>query len=137
MKIPYSKIKSKSKNFDYFFRPMINVVLINGTKSRTQKGLIDSGADYTLLSSSIAKDLGINYKLGIHDVTLGIENRPLTTYYCELEIAIPGIDNSNFTSLVGFVESGSVGILLGQKGFFDKFNIKFSKQNNYFEIDPF
>ncbi len=114
---------------------MINVVLINGTKSRMQKALIDSGADYTLINASIAEDLGIDLKSCLVDKTLGIENRPIDTYYYDLELAIPNLDQSNLIVKTGFVKSSSVGILLGQRDFFDKFVICFNKKKNYFEID--
>lgn len=136
MKIAYSRFRSKSSHFDFFYRPMLNLCLINGTKSRIQKGLVDSGADYTLINASIAKDLGIEYKKTGHiDKTIGIENNPIITYYHDIEIAVPGIDNSNFITTIGFVDSRSVGILIGQKGFFDKFLINFDKKSNFFSID--
>ncbi len=62
MILPYTKLKSTNPFFPYFLRPMINIKLINGSKTRIQKALIDTGADYILINSSIAKDLDIDYK---------------------------------------------------------------------------
>jgi hypothetical protein len=71
----------------------------------------------------------------LKDSTLGIENKPIDTYYYDLELAIPNMDQSNVIVKTGFVKSPSVGILLGQKDFFDKFVICFNKKKNFFEID--
>lgn len=114
---------------------MINVKLINGSRSRTQKAIIDTGADYILINSSIAKDLGINYKSGTKWTTTGIENKPIDTYFHELEIEIPNLERSLFKTKVGFINSNSVGILLGQNGFFDHFQIKFERYASCFEIE--
>lgn len=120
--------------FDYFYRPMVNIRLINGSRSRLQKALIDTGADFTLINSHIAKDLDINYKDGVLHKTTGIENNPIETYFHELEIEVPGLENSQFKTTVGFINSSSVGVLLGQKGFFDNFKVTFDKKDNFFEI---
>lgn len=136
MKIPYTKFRSLSPHFDFFYRPMLNICIVNGARSRMQKGLVDSGADHTLINASIAKDLRIDYENTTEiDQTTGIENRPIITYYHKIEIVIPGIDNSNFETKIGFVNSNSVGILIGQKGFFDKFIVNFNKKNNFFTVD--
>jgi len=37
---------------------------------------------------------------------------------------------------VGFINSDSVGLLLGQEGFFDNYRIKFERDHNVFEITP-
>lgn len=37
---------------------------------------------------------------------------------------------------VGFIDSQSVDILLGQEGFFDEFRIKFEKDHDTFEVVP-
>lgn len=135
MILPYTKFRSETPLFPYFLRSMINVKLINGSRSRTQKAIIDTGADYILINSSIAKDLGINYKSGTKWTTTGIENKPIDTYFHELEIEIPNLERSLFKTKVGFINSNSVGILLGQNGFFDHFQIKFERYASCFEIE--
>jgi predicted aspartyl protease len=92
MVLPYTKFRSETPLSPYFLRSMINVRLINGNRSRTQKAIIDTGADYILINSSIAKDLGIDYKSGTKWTTTGIENRPIETYFHELEIEIPNLE---------------------------------------------
>lgn len=134
MIVRYTKLRSQFRLFDYFYRPMVNIRLINGSRSRLQKALIDTGADFTLINSHIAKDLDINYKDGVLHKTTGIENNPIETYFHELEIEVPGLENSQFKTTVGFINSSSVGVLLGQKGFFDNFKVTFDKKDNFFEI---
>lgn len=107
---------------------MLNIKLINGNNSRIQKALIDTGADYILINSSIAKDLGIDYKSGVMNKTIGIEGRPIDTYFHELELEIANLSGSRFKTLVGFINSSSVGILLGQKGFFDNIRVTLDKK---------
>ncbi len=134
MILPYTKFRSETSLFPYFLRPMINIKLINGNKSRVQKAIIDTGADYVLLNSSIAKDLGIDYKSGFRWNTIGIENKPIVTYFHNLQIEILGLENSKFETSVGFINSASVGILLGQMGFFDNFVVKFERFDNCFTV---
>lgn len=114
---------------------MINVKLISGNRVRIQKALIDTGADYILINSSITKDLNIDLKSGIKLFTTGIENRPIETYFHDLDIEIDSLKDSRFSTKVGFIDSPSVGILLGQHGFFDNFIVKFEKYSSCFSID--
>jgi hypothetical protein len=88
-----------------------------------------------LINSSIAKDIGIDYKNGIKWSTTGIKNRLVETYFHELEIEVLNLVNSRIKSKVGFINSNSVGILLAQSGFFDNFIVKFEKYANCFSID--
>ena len=53
----------------------------------------------------------------------------------DVEIRAEGI-NKKIKIPVCFADSSSVGILLGQEGFFDKHRIKFEKDHDSFEITP-
>ena len=135
MILPYTKFKSTTPLFPYFLRPMINIKLINGNRTRIQKALIDTGADFILINSSIAKDLEIDYKKGFLGSTIGIENRGVPTFFQTIELEIPNLHDSSFTAQVGFINSSSVGILLGQHGFFENFIVKFERYANIFSIE--
>jgi len=135
MIVPFTKFKSNTPLFPYFLRPMLNIKLINGSNIRIQKALIDTGADYILINSSVAKDIGIDYKTGFFWSTTGIENSPVPTFFHDMEFEIPGIEKSKFRTRVGFINSPSVGILLGQHGFFDNFIVEFNRYENVFSIE--
>ncbi|MEX0737618.1 MAG: hypothetical protein WD182_09275, partial [Bacteroidota bacterium] len=98
-------------------------------------GLIDTGADHTLINKLWAKALGVEWKGGVKTSSYGISGSPNDIYLHEVEIEIPRLSNSRRTILVGFIDSKNVGILLGQVGFFDNFKVTFQRYNNLFEVE--
>lgn len=114
--------------------PNIEVALSKDSKSDvfTFLGLIDSGCQLTNVNSDIAKLLGINLSdcktinvMGVTGSCLGY----LSTLTMELKDL-----GGKFEAPVIFLDNLPNPILLGQNNFFDKFDIKFEKRNNTFEL---
>ncbi|MBE2219679.1 MAG: retroviral-like aspartic protease [Ignavibacteria bacterium] len=135
MSFPYSKIKTNDKNHPYSELPLINVTISFGGRSITSRALIDSGADINLINAQFAKPLGFDYKTGVRTSLKGIVNQSIDVYKHVLELEIPRLTVKKVSMEFGFIDSSTVGILLGQKGFFDNFKITFEKYNNYFRIE--
>ena len=136
MKFKFTKVKGSSiPNHTFLLRPLIDVNFINGTRNVFTKALIDTGADGIILNIGFAKLLNINAKDGIQGATKGIENKPVPVYYHNIEMEIPNFSNSRFSVQVGFIDSGSVGVLLGRIDFLDRFKLTFEQYNNSFEIE--
>ena len=77
----------------------------------------------------------IYQKLEPRDFT-GIKVGAITTYLIEnIEIKVENMENK-VKIPVSFIESETVGIVLGQEGFFDQYRIKFEKDHDTFEINP-
>lgn len=131
----FSYKKFKTYNPDgYSFRPMIPIQLINGYRSIMTEALIDTGADYCIFNCGYAEPLGIEYEKGVLYKIKGISNTIENVFFHELELKIMNYEESKCIIPIGFIRSRSVGGLLGQKGFMDKFKISFERYNNKFEI---
>jgi len=135
MIFPYSKIKTKDKNYPYSILPLINVKVSLQSKSAITRALIDSGADINLINAQFGKLLGIDYKTGPKTSLKGIVNQSIDVYMHNIDLEIPRLTTYKTTMPFGFIDSSTVGILLGQQGFFDHFKITFEKFNNSFYIE--
>lgn len=116
-------------------RPMLEIELIgNGGKKINTLGLVDSGADTTMVNLQYADALGINVdKTKTKDV-IGIGNGRVQVYPSMLCFKIKYTDYE-MTIPVWFIDSQNVQILLGQEVFFDVHKIKFEKDHDTFEIN--
>jgi hypothetical protein len=96
---------------------------------------LDTGADSCVFPAAFAPFLGIDLLTLKKNVTGGVGSSGNVTYYTDLKIWLgPGI---SFTSLVGFTDAmDRQGIgLLGQAGFFEYYNVRFSQQERRFTIE--
>lgn len=133
MKFKYRKtsICSPFSKRKVLVRPIIPISLKNGEKSLRYEALIDSGADFSIFPTEIARKLGINLKKvkkiyfssATGDLVRGILGN------IELDIG-EGVFK---TSLV-FADLAEQAGILGQYGFFDKFVIKFDLQKEDIEL---
>lgn len=104
-------------------RPIVPIILKTKNKFVLYSALIDSGADYCVFSIETAKDLGL--KLQPKKVSIkGITRQKVIGYLGEVDININGI-NYDITAIFAQISDFGHGIL-GQKGFFDHFDVKFS-----------
>jgi len=84
----------------------------------------------------VAEVLGINLSDAKPANFTGISGQ-INGYRLEkVKIKIDGIDEL-VEIPVCFVNSPTVGLLLGQEGFFDQYRIKFEKDHDIFEINSF
>ncbi len=135
MEFPYTKFKVSIKNFpSELYIPLLDVTFIHGVKNISTKGLLDSGANITLMNKEWAKALGIDWKKGMQSSAYGIIGKPVPIYIHQLEIEINKISNSRKQTNVAFIDSPNIGILLGQIGFFDKFKVTFEYSEKTFQI---
>ena len=99
----------------------------------------DSGADQCVFPLSFASSLGFDPLVMPMQMTGGVGNAGNATYYGDIIIQIPIIDEPpiTFTTYAGFTEGLSAqGIgLLGQSGFFEKFIVAFDHGQRLFRIE--
>jgi len=121
--------------------PMRKVPLVemgiskNGQSLGSVFGLLDSGADYCLFNSQYASALDIDLSSCLKIGFTGIEGfQKIPAHMAEIEIETKYLNKITIT--VGFIDSPSVDILLGQIGYFDNYRIKFERDHNVFEITP-
>jgi hypothetical protein len=114
---------------------MLEVIIWHGVRSVTTLGLLDSGADGILINKSIAKVFDVDVKKLPMLLTQGINGVPMKTWVYNLEIEVENLPNSKKSMEIRFIDSPSVGVLLGRNGFFDNYMIKFENYCLQFEID--
>lgn len=129
MKFKYYKFPfpQKSEIFgNAILKPIIPIRISYGNNSLKYSALIDSGADFCIFHSQIGEYFGLDIKSGPKDsfsgITPGITMAEV--YFHEITLNVGGWD---YKTIVGFSEGiADFGYgLLGQKGFFDIFVVKF------------
>lgn len=99
------------------------------------EALIDSGADFNVFHSEIAQILDIDYKKGRKRQIFGLGNQEIKGYECNVEMKLQGFPK--FVSPVIFssqIPPHSFGVL-GNKGFFGHFEIRFDYSSRSIEIN--
>ncbi|MBI3103583.1 retroviral-like aspartic protease [Candidatus Daviesbacteria bacterium] len=133
MKFKYRELSlpapfSKNKNL---LRPIIPISLKSHGVSIRYEGLIDSGADFCIFPTGIAKKLGINFKK-MNKIYFSSASGDMIEGI--IAAVILDIGKTSFKVKVVFADlAGRVGIL-GQYGFFDKFTVKFDLGKEEIEI---
>ena len=114
---------------------MLGVEISFGFKKVMVQGLLDTGADHTLINKQWAKVLGIDWKKGKPSFASGIIGYPAPVFLHEIYLEVLRLPNSKKLITAGFIDSPKVSTLLGQVGFFDHFKVSFDRSNNLFEVD--
>jgi len=128
MKFPYRKLLLQQPS-EFFgssiLKPIIPIKIISGKLEINYAALIDSGADFCIFDGGIAEYLGLDIKRGIPMVFSGIQGASGSKAYLhKVRLSIGG---KEYQTTVGFsfeISSRGFGVL-GQKGFFDIFVVKF------------
>jgi len=133
MKFKYTTTMTSDTKGRLVRRPLIELNILGGDKLVKAFGLIDSGADTTLMNIEYAKRAGIILDLEKTKLYLGISGPSTPCYLSVVPIKVKYFDDPIDVS-VGFIDSPAVDILLGQEDFFERFKIKFEKDHNTFEL---
>lgn len=128
--------------FDYktydrgVLRPIIPIQIIYKGTIVFYEVLIDSGADSNIFSSDIADIFGIDITSGAKGKVAGITGESKTIYFHYLDLGIGGKLFKNVR--VGFLkEMGKYAYgVVGQRGFFDIFIVKFDLIKEEIELKP-
>ncbi len=135
MKFQYTTTLSTNTKGKLTKRPIVELELIGKDNTINALGLIDSGADTTLINIQYAKILGIDLESTNKKEFLGIGNSRVNCFISSVTMKVKHFDFVITTS-VAFTDSSSVDILLGQEDFFECFRIKFEKDHDTFELTP-
>lgn len=137
-------MKFKYRRFDLFpssdffgkfiLKPIIPIKISRTDVVVKYAALIDSGADFCIFHAGIGEYLGLNVKSGIEVGFGGIQNvGNAKAYLHKVNLEILEIQ---FKADIGFsydISDRGYGIF-GQKGFFDKFIVKFDLNKEEIEI---
>lgn len=131
MILPYTRFKLKD---GFATRPFINVVLINGARRISTAALLDTGSDNTLINKQFGKQLGIDFTNCEESQATGIGGVTKKTWVAQIDIEVENLLNSRRTVNVQFIDSPTVGVLLGHVGFFENFVVRFDSSVGTLEI---
>ena len=116
-------------------RPMLEVEFVDKDGIKTNAvGLIDSGADTTMLNIQYADSLGIKLDEKNTRNILGVGNGTVRVYVSRFRFKIKRMEGGEIEVPAWYVDSNNVDILLGQEVFFELFKIKFEKDHGVFEL---
>ena len=135
MKYSYTSFFPPDRTLKWIKKPIISIEVFGPKNSIKFAALVDSGADCSLFNIQVAEALNIDLSNAKPARFTGISGQ-IDGYRIEkVKIKVDGIDNL-VEIPVCFVKSPTVGLLLGQEGFFDQYRIKFEKDHDTFEINP-
>lgn len=128
MKFHYRKLLLQ-KQSDFFgasiLKPIIPISLLVENKEVRYEALIDSGADFCIFDAKLGEYLGLDVKSGMKERFGGIQRMSgAEVFLHKVFIAVGGW---RYFTTVGFsyhIADYGFGVL-GQKGFFDIFIVKF------------
>ena len=133
MKYQYTATPSNNTKGKLTKRPIVELEIIGKNDTLNALGLIDSGADTTMMNIEYAKVLGIDLENAQKKEFLGIGSARVTTYISSVTMKVKHFDMP-ITTPVAFTDSSPVDVLLGQEAFFECFRIKFEKDHDTFEL---
>lgn len=135
MKFKYSEYISSDGS--KIFRPTVPIIFKNKLKFIHTEAIIDSGADFTILPIEMAGILDIKLNLRTKTTFHGAGSNPFNVYPSPIEIEHilrqDGFRSIQWKTRVFFAESQPA-ILLGQKGFLEKFKTTLDGQKRETEI---
>jgi predicted aspartyl protease len=107
------------------YRPIVPVLFVGERRAADFRGLLDTGADETIISQEMAEAIGAKLIPGARNriVSAG-GDVPLTYARVQIEVEL-GDDNLTWNAIVGVAEQGWEEALLGFRGFLEYFDVLF------------
>jgi len=133
MQFPYKKFKLADGT--ELLKPIIPIGLLYNGKFVRYEALIDSGADFNIFNAEIGELLGIDIQSGKKVKFSGIDGEPFDVFLHNLTLEIGGWQYKIVAGFSYQISPYGFGIL-GQKGFFDLFRIRFIFAKGIIEIAP-
>ena len=128
-------MKFRYANYGKTLRPVIPIKLRNKDREIGYQVLVDSGADMCLFDAEIGEAIGIDVRKGVAREAFGIGGKASIYYMQKVVVEVGGWP---YEIEAGFMPSGPgrtvpYGVV-GQKGFFDLFVVKFDLLREEIEL---
>ena len=128
-------MKFRYSRYGNILRPVIPIRVCVGEKQVQYEVLVDSGADLCLFSAEVGSAIGLDVLKGIPREVFGIGGKASFYYLHKVTIEVGGWP---FEIEAGFMSEVAGRILpygvVGQKGFFDNFIVKFDLLKEEIEL---
>ena len=139
VQFPYSRIQlpasSSHPQGRQLRRPTVvaSITAQNGKRVRYFMWL-DTGADACLFPTALATMLGIDYLKLPSTLTAGVGSASNITYYANVNVDLgQGVSADVYAGFTEGMNAHGMG-LLGQSGFFEKFDVHFSHKSGLFTV---
>jgi hypothetical protein len=137
LKFKYKKIPLTEKIPLFGFsilRPIIPVQIQGKEEKINYEVLIDSGADTCVFDGALGQELGLDVASGTPVQFTGVQNaNKANAYLHSVDLSLGG-HKFSIPAIFSFELSNRGYGILGQKGFFDLFEIKFNYQKEEIEL---
>lgn len=127
-------MKFKYKKFGPFLRPVIPVKIKNAAHSVGYEVLVDSGADICIFDAEIGELLGIEVEKGRAETVSGVAGQTAVYFLHTIVIEVGGWPYKIEAGFLPRVAGGFNYGVVGQKGFFDTFVVKFDLLKEEIEL---
>ena len=128
-------MKFNYKTYGSISRPVIEIILKNGENSIRYEVLVDSGADLCIFDAEIGEALGIDVQKGQKKEVFGVGGKTSIFFLHKVDIEVGGwvykIEAGFMPDVAGRVMPYG---LVGQKGFFENFIVKFDLLKGEIEL---
>jgi len=138
MKFPYTVRRNPFSAEGYMYTPYVRVVFESPDTHRSIDiwTMVDSGAWVVVLNANFAKKLHIDVKAGEVRRFYGIKGGEAVGYEHQLTLRLKNLPSAEIMVPCCFMEGLQTTALLGQQGFFEKFDVNFKLSQRYFELTP-
>jgi len=116
-------------------RPVIEIKLKLGSQTLRYEVLVDSGADFCIFNSEAGEALGINVMKGKPRQVFGVGGKASLYYLHKIKIEVGGWEHEIEAGFMPDVAGKIIQYgLVGQKGFFENFIVKFDLKKEEIEL---
>ena len=131
--VPTFPYQYKHIEFGEVFNPYISIPVKASWGWQNLWFLVDSGADTTMLTLSLANQLGLNVNKNKKTELFGIGENSVPAYPGKINLKL---GNFIFDARCYFIDAEDSTLLLGRLDIFDKFNIYFDSTNQKVVFNP-
>ncbi|MGH9802141.1 MAG: hypothetical protein ACRD82_17400 [Blastocatellia bacterium] len=113
-------------------KPNLPLELSRQGRIVTAVGLVDTGAEISVLPYSLGRQLGLIWKPSAASITLGGKLTGLPAQPAATEVTIEGLPATYLA--FAWTQSDDVPLILGQTNFFMEFDVCFYRSKEMFEV---
>jgi hypothetical protein len=135
MRFEFHKVPPVDPQTSWIDKPLVGVDIFYGKNNISMLMLVDSGADDCIFHTAIANKLGIDLS-NAKNVNVGGVAGSKVGKLAQVEYCLQVMPSEKIKGNVIFLDNLPVPGLLGIRGFFEFFRIKFEVDRGIFEIIP-
>jgi len=133
MNLQYRKLPDQTRPEGYTFYPLLRIFLRRDLNMQYLLTLVDSGSADCVFPVSMAELLRIDITSGERHEFHGFDNRSIPGFIHQVHLQVAGFNHWVSVDAV-FLQSDGMPIV-GQRGFFDHYQVVFEKWKRRFEVN--